>query len=78
MIVIKTMIGIITMIGIAYALYVIGKLTQRYVFREREPDPVLIMLAGIIGIAGVGAVVSVFVSVFVLAYVIGSAMFSVI
>lgn len=74
MIVIKTMIGIITMIGIAYALYVIGKLTQRYVFREREPDPVLIMLAGIIGIAIAGAVVS----VFVLAYVIGSAMFSVI
>ena len=62
------------MIGIAYALYVIGKLTQRYVFREREPDPVLIMLAGIIGIAIAGVVVM----MFVMAYVIGSAMFSVI
>jgi hypothetical protein len=74
MIVIKTMIGIITMICIAYALYVIGNLTQRYVFREREPDPVLIMLAGIIGIAGAGVVVM----MFVLAYVMGEAMFSVI
>lgn len=62
------------MICIAYALYVIGKLTQRYVFREREPDPVLIMLAGIIGIAGAGVVVM----MFVLAYVMGEAMFSVI
>jgi hypothetical protein len=74
MIVIKTMIGIMIMICIAYVLYVIGNLTQRYVLREQETDPVLIMLAGIIGIAGAGAVVM----MFVLAYVTGEALLSVI
>ena len=75
MIIIKTLIGIISIIAIAYVLHAIGKLTQRYVLHEpEEEDLVLIGLSGMLGVALMGAVVM----VFVVAYMVGEAVLTVI
>ena len=69
MIIIKTLIGIISIIAIGYVLRVIGKLTQRYVLQDEDAadDPVLCILAGMLGVALLLGVAM----VFVVAYAIG-------
>jgi hypothetical protein len=59
MIIIKTLIGIISILAIAYVLYVIDKLTQRYVLCDEDAadDAVLVLLAGILGIAMIAGIV---------------------
>ena len=76
MIIIKTLIGITSIIAIAYVLHAVGKLTQRYVLCDEDAadDAVLCILAGMLGIALIAGIMM----VFVVAYALGETILRVI